>query len=41
MKSLIERFTLECRTNKTTKLKKFKLNYVNKGYISFGKQILM
>jgi hypothetical protein len=30
MKDLIEKFTLECRTNKSDKLKKFKPNFVSK-----------
>lgn len=37
MKELIERFTLECRTNKSGKLKKFKPNYVNKESYKFWK----
>lgn len=30
MKDLVERFTLECRTNNSGKLKKFKPNFANK-----------
>lgn len=37
MKELIERFTLECRTNKSGKLKKFKPKYVNKESYKFWK----
>lgn len=37
MKNLIERFTLECRTNKSGKLKKLKPNCVNKELYKFWK----
>lgn len=37
MENLIERFTLECRTNKSEKLKKFKPNCVNKELYKFWK----
>ncbi len=37
MKDLIEKFTLECRTNKSGKLKKFKPNYVSKETYKFWK----
>lgn len=37
MKNLIDRFTLQCRTNKSGKLKKFKPNCVNKELYKFWK----
>lgn len=37
MNDLIDRFTLECRTNKSGKLKKFKPNQVNKENYKFWK----
>ncbi len=37
MENLIERFTLQCRTNKSGKLKKFKPNCVNKELYKFWK----
>ena len=37
MEKLIERFTLECRTNKSGKLKKFKPNYVKRENYKFWK----
>lgn len=37
MENLIERFTLQCRTNKSGKLKKFKPNCVNKKLYKFWK----
>lgn len=37
MENLIERFTLECRTNKSGKLKKFKPNYVKRESYKFWK----
>lgn len=37
MSDLIVKFTLECRTNKSGKLKKFKPNYVNKENYKFWK----
>lgn len=37
MENLIERFTLECRTNKSGKLKKFKPNYVRRESYKFWK----
>ena len=37
MKDLIEKFTLECRTNKSDKLKKFKPNSVSKETYKFWK----
>lgn len=37
MKDLIEKFTLECRTNKSEKLKKFKPNCIGKETYKFWK----
>ncbi|WP_294196817.1 hypothetical protein [uncultured Clostridium sp.] len=37
MENLIDRFTLQCRTNKSGKLKKFKPNCVNKELYKFWK----
>ena len=37
MQDLIERFTLECRTNKSVKLKKFKPNSIKKNNYRFWK----
>lgn len=37
MENLIDRFTLECRTNKSTKLKRFKPNCVNRESYKFWK----
>lgn len=37
MNEIIQKFTLECRTNKLGKLKRFKPNFINRESYKFGK----